>query len=114
MSAHTEKMTAQLETREDGRPHIVPRSTYFTIFGLLMLGTAMTVWAAFLDLGALNTVVALAIACTKAVLVVLFFMHLKYSTRLTWAVVLGSVFWLAILLVLTFNDYLTRHILTYG
>jgi cytochrome c oxidase subunit 4 len=107
-------MTAPLETQKDGQPHIVPRSTYFTIFGLLMLGTAITVWAAFLDLGALNTVVALAIACTKAVLVALFFMHLKYSTRLTWAVVLGSVFWLAILLVLTFNDYLTRHILTYG
>ena len=50
----------------------------------------------------------------RSVLVVLFFMHLKYSTRLTWAVVLSSVFWLAILLVLTFNDYLTRHILTYG
>ena len=92
----------------------MPRSTYFIIFGLLMLGTAITVWAAFLDLGALNTVVALVIACTKAVLVVLFFMHLKYSMRLTWAVVLGSIFWLAILLVLTFNDYLTRHILTYG
>jgi len=103
-----------MDAHSDGQPHIVPRSTYFTIFALLMLGTAITVWAAFLDLGALNTVVALAIACTKAVLVVLFFMHLKYSTRLTWAVVLGSVFWLAILLVLTFNDYLTRHILTYG
>lgn len=94
--------------------HIVPLSTYYAIFALLMLGTAITVWVAFLDLGALNTVVALAIACTKATLVVLFFMHVKYSTRLTWAVVFGSVFWLAILLALTFNDYLTRHILTYG
>jgi cytochrome c oxidase subunit 4 len=94
--------------------HIVPKSTYYTIFALLMLGTAITVWVAFLDLGALNTVVALAIACTKATLVVLFFMHLKYSSRLTWAVVFGSVFWLFILLALTFNDYLTRHILTYG
>jgi cytochrome c oxidase subunit 4 len=94
--------------------HVVPTSTYYTIFGLLMLGTAITVWAAFLDLGALNTVVALAIACTKATLVVLFFMHVKYSTRLTWAVVFGGVFWLAILLALTFNDYLTRHILTFG
>ena len=94
--------------------HIVPKSTYYTIFALLMLGTAITVWVAFLDLGVLNTVVALAIACTKATLVVLFFMHVKYSTKLTWAVVFGSVFWLFILLALTFNDYLTRHILTYG
>jgi cytochrome c oxidase subunit 4 len=94
--------------------HIVPRSTYFTVFAILMLGTAITVWVAFLDLGPLNSIVALGIACTKAALVVLFFMHVKYSTRLTWMVVAGSVFWLFILLALTFNDYLTRHILTYG
>jgi cytochrome c oxidase subunit IV len=94
--------------------HIVPKSIYYTIFALLMLGTAITVGVAFLDLGAFNTVVALAIACTKATLVVLFFMHVKYSTRLTWAVVAGSIFWLFIMLGLTFNDYLTRHLLSYG
>jgi cytochrome c oxidase subunit 4 len=94
--------------------HIVPKSTYYTIFGLLMLGTALTVGAAFLDLGAFNTVVALAIACTKATLVVLFFMHVKYSTKLTWAVVASAIFFLFIMLVLTFNDYLTRHLLSYG
>ena len=69
---------------------------------------------AFFDLGPLNTVVALAIAVIKATLVVLFFMHVKYSTRLTWAVVLGSIFWLGIMLVLTMSDYLTRVWLTYG
>ena len=94
--------------------HIVPKSTYYTIFALLMLGTAITVAAAYLDLGPLNTVVALAIACTKATLVVLFFMHVKYSTRLTWAVVAGSVYWLGILLALTMSDYLTRPWRTYG
>ena len=94
--------------------HIVPKSTYYLIFALLMLGTAITVAVAYLDLGPLNTVVALTIACTKATLVVLFFMHVKYSSRLTWVVVFGSVFWLFILLALTYNDYLTRHILTYG
>ena len=94
--------------------HIVPKSTYYTIFSLLMLGTAITVGVAFLDLGAFNTVVALVIACTKAALVVLFFMHVKYSTRLTWAVVAGSIFFLFIMLALTFNDYLTRHLLSYG
>jgi len=94
--------------------HIVPKSTYYTVFALLMLGTTITVAVAFLDLGPFNTVVALAIACTKAALVVLFFMHVKYSTRLTWAVVAGSIFWLFIMLSLTFNDYLTRHLLSYG
>jgi len=94
--------------------HIVPLSVYFTIFAALIVGTAITVWVAYIDLGAMNTVVALAIACTKATLVVLYFMHVKYSTKLTWAVVSGSVLWLLIMLALTFNDYLTRSLMTYG
>ena len=94
--------------------HIVPKRVYYTIFAILMVCTALTVWVAFLDLGALNTVAALAIAVFKATLVVLFFMHVKYSTRLTWAVVIGSVFWLGILLALTMGDYLTRGWRTYG
>ena len=94
--------------------HVVPTRIYYTIFAILMLCTALTVWIAFLDLGALNTVAALVIAVFKATLVVLFFMHVKYSTRLTWAVVVGSVFWLGILLVLTMGDYLTRGWRTYG
>jgi cytochrome c oxidase subunit 4 len=94
--------------------HILPTRVYYTIFGLLIFGTYLTVQVAFFDLGALNTVVALTIAVCKATIVVLFFMHVKYSTRLTWAVVLGSVFWLGILLVLTLSDYLTRRWLTYG
>jgi cytochrome c oxidase subunit 4 len=59
-------------------------------------------------------VAALTIAVFKATLVVLFFMHVKYSTRLTWAVVAGSVYWLGILLALTMSDYLTRPWRTYG
>jgi cytochrome c oxidase subunit 4 len=94
--------------------HVVPARTYYLIFLTLMVCTAITVAVAFVDLGALNTVVALAIAILKTTLVVLFFMHVKYSTRLTWAVVAGSVFWLGILLVLTFGDYLTRSWRTYG
>ena len=75
----------------------------------------LTVGAAFVDLpGVLNPVIALAIACTKAVIVILFFMHVKYSPKLTWAVVLGSIFWLGILLTMTFADYLTRAWRTYG
>src|SRR4029077_7822315 len=94
--------------------HILPKRVYYTIFGILMLGTYLTVQIAFFDLGRLNTVVALTIAVIKATLVVLFFMHVKYSTRLTWVVVLGSIFWLGIMFVLTMGDYLTRVWRTYG
>ena len=94
--------------------HIVPTRVYYTIFAILMLCTYLTVQIAFFDLGPLNVVAALAIAVFKATLVVLFFMHVRYSTKLTWAVVLGSVFWLGILLALTMSDYLTRAWRTYG
>ena len=94
--------------------HILPRRVYFTIFAILLLCTYLTVQIAFFDLGSLNVVAALAIAVFKATLVVLFFMHVKYTTRLTWVVVLGSIFWLGIMFVLTIGDYLTRVWLTYG
>jgi cytochrome c oxidase subunit 4 len=90
------------------------RRTYYVIFGLLMLCTYLTWQVAFFDLGAFNTVAALGIAIFKATLVILFFMHVKESTRLTWAVVLGSVFWFGILIVLTMSDYLTRAWRTFG
>ena len=88
--------------------HIVPTRSYYTIFAILMLCTGLTVAIAFVNLGAMNIVAALTIAAFKATIVVLFFMHVKYSTRLTWAVVVGSLFWLGILLALTLGDYLTR------
>jgi cytochrome c oxidase subunit 4 len=94
--------------------HIVPTRVYYTIYAILMVCTGLTVWIAFLDLGPVNTIAALAIAVFKATLVVLFFMHVKYSTRLTWAVVLGSVFWFGILIALTMSDYLTRAWRTFG
>ncbi len=94
--------------------HVVPPRVYYTIFAILMVCTGLTVWIAFLDLGPFNAIAALGIAVFKATLVVLFFMHVKYSTRLTWAVVLGSVFWLGILLALTMGDYLTRAWRTFG
>jgi cytochrome c oxidase subunit 4 len=94
--------------------HIVPTRVYYSIFGILMLCTLLTVLIAYVDLGRFNIVAALTIAVFKATLVILYFMHVKYSTRLTWAVVAGSVFWLGILLVLTMSDYLTRAWRTYG
>jgi cytochrome c oxidase subunit 4 len=93
---------------------VVPTRVYYTIFGILMLCTYLTVQIAYFDLGVLNPIAALTIAVLKAALVMLFFMQLKYSTRLTRVVVIGSVFWLTILLALTFGDYLTRGWRTYG
>ena len=94
--------------------HIVPKRIYYTIFAILMFCTYLTVQIAFFDLGALNTIAAIGIACFKATIVILFFMHVKYSTRLTWAVVLGSIFWFGILIALTMSDYLTRVWRTFG
>jgi cytochrome c oxidase subunit 4 len=88
--------------------HIVSRKMYFGIFGGLMLLTALTVGAAFVDLGALNTPIALTIAVVKALLVILFFMHVWYGTRLTAVVVSAGFFWLGIMIVLTLSDYLSR------
>ena len=94
--------------------HIVPKRIYYAIYFVLLMCTYITWQIAFFDLGALNTVAALTIAVFKAVLVVLFFMHVRYSPRLTWIVVIASVFWLGILMALTFGDYLTRGRGTYG
>jgi cytochrome c oxidase subunit IV len=88
--------------------HISPKSTYYAIFGALMVLTAITVGVAFIQLGALNFPVALTIAVTKATLVILFFMHVKYSSRLTKMVVGMAFFFLFILLSLTMTDYLSR------
>jgi cytochrome c oxidase subunit 4 len=88
--------------------HVVSRRTYFAIFAILLVCTYLTWQVAYFDLGPLNTVVALGIAVFKAVLVVLFFMHVRQGTRLTWVVVLSGLFWLAILLFVTMSDYLTR------
>jgi len=88
--------------------HVVPRKAYVAVFAALVVLTAVTTTVAFLDLGPWNTVVALGIAFTKATLVVLIFMHLKYSSRLTRVVVAGGLFWLAILLALTLSDFFTR------
>ena len=94
--------------------HIVPPRTYYLIFLALVVCTAITVAVSFYDLGPLNVLVALGIAILKATLVVLFFMHVKYSPRLTSLVVIGSLFWLGILIVMTAGDYLTRRGGTFG
>ena len=88
--------------------HISPKSTYITIFGALMVCTILTVIAAFINLGDLNFPVAITIAVFKATLVVLFFMHVKYASKLTKLIVGVAFFFLGIMLSLTFADYLSR------
>ena len=92
--------------------HVTPVRVYLLIFGALMVGTALTVWAAFLELGVFNDIVAMAIAATKATLVVLYFMHVRRSTRLTKITVVAGFLWLAILIALTLSDYFTRGFLS--
>jgi len=87
---------------------IVPKSTYYAIFASLVVLTGLTTTVAFFDLGLMNAVVALSIAIFKASLVVLFFMHLKYSSRMVWVIGGAAIFWLGILLVLILSDYATR------
>jgi cytochrome c oxidase subunit 4 len=88
--------------------HIAAKSTYYAIFGTLLLLTGATIAVAFVNLGPLNFPVALGIAVLKATLVVLFFMHLKYSSKLTKMVVGLALFFLGIMFTLTLTDYLSR------
>ena len=88
--------------------HVSPLSVYITIFLSLMVLTAATVGAAFINLGSFNAPVALAIAVLKATLVILYFMHVKYSSRLTKLVVATGLFFLVILLSETMMDYVSR------
>ncbi len=88
--------------------HIVSPKIYITIFLALIAGTSLTVWAAFQNFAQFNIVIALGIATMKATLVVLYFMHARYSTKRTQLVIVCAIFWLAIMLALTLSDYQTR------
>ena len=93
--------------------HIVPIKVYALIFFVLLILTATTCAISFINLGRLNAVVALVIAFGKALLVALFFMHLRYSRRLMQIVVVSGLFWLGIMIALTMSDFLTRGWLTF-
>jgi len=88
--------------------HVVSPKLYGLILAALLVGTAATVYAAHFDLGALNIVVALTIAVIKATLVVLYFMHLRYSHRLNWVFLGAAMLWLALLIGLTLTDVVSR------
>ncbi len=88
---------------------IIPKKTYYKVASALFGLFVLTVAAAYVDLGNLNIFVALTIAVVKAVLVVLYFMHVRYSTRLTWVFACAGFFWIIILFALTMSDYATRY-----
>jgi len=88
--------------------HLSPLRTYGLVLLVLLFLTAITVSVAFRDLGVLNDIAALTIAVTKMTLVVLYFMHAKYSTRLTKIVIVAGLGWLLILIGFTLSDYLSR------
>ena len=88
--------------------HIVPVKYYIRVFILLMVFTALTVFVASKDWGQFNIVVALTIAVIKATAVVLIFMHVLWSSRLTQVIVVAGIFWLLILLAITMSDYAAR------
>ena len=90
--------------------HVVPPRVYLVIFATLLALTATTTAVAFVDLGPLSTVIMLTIAVTKATLVILYFMHVRYSSRLTWIVVSTGFVWLMILIAFTMSDETTRGI----
>ena len=88
--------------------HIIEKRTYYSVFAALMILLAATIGIAYIHLGRFNILAALTIASVKAVLIILYFMEVKYSSRLLWIFVAAGFFWLGILFALTFADYATR------
>ncbi len=89
--------------------HVVSRKTYILVWVALMVLMVLTAGLSRVDLGEWSTVVALAIAVIKALLVILFFMHVRYEDqKITWVVIIAGFFWLVILLALSMTDYLSR------
>jgi cytochrome c oxidase subunit 4 len=88
--------------------HVPSLKPYFVVFGILMIGTALTVAVAFFDLGPLNNVVMLTVAIVKAMFVVLYFMHVRWGSRLTWVIAGSGFLWLLIMFSFTLMDYMSR------
>jgi cytochrome c oxidase subunit IV len=88
--------------------HIVAKQTYVGVFAALMALLGATVAIAYIHLGKLNIIVAMTIAVIKATLIILYFMHVRYSSRVLWVFVGAGFFWLMILFALSFSDFLTR------
>ncbi len=93
---------------EHGEHHIVTPLNYAMVFGTLLIFTGITVGAAYIDLGVLNPIIALGIASFKAVVVILFFMHVKYQSRLIKMTVGAGFFTFLVLITMTLSDYMSR------
>jgi cytochrome c oxidase subunit 4 len=100
-------MTDQKEM-EAASHHVVSPKIYVAILFALLIGTALTVGASYVNLGVFNPIIAIAIACGKAMLVVLFFMHVKYSSKLTKLTVFAGIFTFLTLIGMTLADYISR------
>jgi cytochrome c oxidase subunit 4 len=99
---------ANVTNPEHAEHHIVTPLQYSMVFGTLLVFTGITVGAAFVELGLLNPIVALAVACTKAVIVILFFMHVKYQSKLVKMTVGAGFFTFLVLITMTLTDYMSR------
>ncbi len=88
---------------------ILPKKTYYKIGIILFILMSMTIAVAYIDLGKFNIYIALTIAVIKALLVVMYFMHVKYNTKLTWIFAGAGFLWLIIMFALTMSDYVTRY-----
>ena len=99
---------ANVTNPEHGEHHIVTPKTYIIVFITLLVFTGITVGAAFVNLGIFNPIIALAIACTKAVIVILFFMHVFFQSKLIKMTVAAGFFTFMILITMTLSDYISR------
>lgn len=106
MSEHHDD--ANITNPEHAEHHVVQPITYAVVFVTLLIGTGLTVLAADFDMGVMNPVIALAIACTKAVVVILFFMHVKFQSRLIKMTVGAGFFTFLVLIIMTLSDYMSR------
>ncbi len=106
MSDHHD--ASNITNPEHAEHHVVQPITYVAVFGTLLVGTLLTVVAAEFDMGVLNPVIALAIASFKAVVVILFFMHVKFQSRLIKMTVAAGFFTFLVLITMTLSDYISR------
>ena len=88
--------------------YVVPIRTYLTVFVALMVFVAITVSASFIDLGIISIIIVLGIATTKAGLIMLYFMHLRYSPKLMWVFAGLGFFGLSIMILIAMGDYVAR------
>ena len=99
---------ANVVNPEHDEHHVVTPLQYAMVFGALLIGTILTVVAAKIDMGLFNPIIALGIACTKAVIVILFFMHVKYQSKLVKLTVMCGFFTFLVLITMTLSDYISR------